>query len=349
MDNSNEIITNRNLEIDVIKGLLTLCMIFSHAIGMLYDGQNILLLRINSYILVIVAFSGFLFCFGFAAWMAYYQKTNIPWDKVIKTSLKCYFAFVISGVAWALIVESKPLELEVFSNVILIRALPVFAEFLLTFAIVIFVGAVFRNFITIATQNWKKLLIVTAFCLAFTFLPTFETLDPFISTLIGGGNHHSFPLIQYFPLFLLGIFTARHNITWFTIKVCLFGTLLGSGLLWVVITFETLQEFPPSASWIISAIGLLCAVCLIAKLIVQHFPKIVVQYLNMVGQNVLAYLLLSNLFIMFSYAINRKNPLNDIQVFLFVAAVLVIIFFIQWVSVDLKRANQNIKETSYYL
>ncbi len=342
MENLNKAITNRNLEIDVIKGLLTLCMIFSHVVVLLHNHQNIMLLRINSYIIIVVAFSGFLFCFGFAAWVAYYQKVDIPWDKVIRTSLKCYCAFVISGVAWAVIVDSKPLEFKLFSDILLIRVLPIYAEFLLTFALAIFIGAVFRNFIKSATQNWKNLLITIFFCLAFTFLPTFKKLDPLISVFIGGGDHHSFPLIQYLPLYLLGIFVARHA-SWFSVKVYLVGALIGIGLLWLFITFEALQEFPPSAGWIVSAIGLLCGVSLLAKLIILKFPKMFIQYLNIVGQNVLSYLLLSNLFIMFTYSLLKRKPLNDVQIFLYIIAVLIVIFFIQWVSVDVKRANQSIR------
>ncbi|KXK16239.1 MAG: hypothetical protein UZ14_CFX002000041 [Chloroflexi bacterium OLB14] len=157
-----------------------------------------------------------------------------------------------------------------------------------------------------------------------------------ISVFIGGGDHHSFPLIQYLPLYLLGIFVARHA-SWFSVKVYLVGALIGIGLLWLFITFEALQEFPPSAGWIVSAIGLLCGVSLLAKLIILKFPKMFIQYLNIVGQNVLSYLLLSNLFIMFTYSLLKRKPLNDVQIFLYIIAVLIVIFFIQWVSVDVKE------------
>lgn len=335
---------NRNIEIDITKGLLTIGMIFAHVVGLLYNQQSIPLIFLKHYIIDLVSFPGFLFCFGFTSWVAYYQKANIPWSKVAKTSLKIYSTFVISGVAWLTIVESKKIGFEVLAIVMTVRALPLLSEFLFTFAAMTLLGVLFRRYITIATERWQHILLSIAFFLLFTLLPVTKQTDPLISIFIGGGMYNSFPIIQYLPLFLLGVFAARFT-KWFSLQTCIFGAVIGLGLWFLFMIFQPPHQFPPSASWIINSVGFLSIIYGFAKIINEKFPAVLVQYLNQVGQNVLVYLLLSNLIIMISVALGIKSSLNEIQVFLFVVTLLVLIFFIQYISVDLHRANQYIEKT----
>jgi len=333
---------NRNAEIDITKGMLTIGMIFAHMVSFLYNQQSSILVAIKHGIIDLVSFPGFLFCFGFASWVAYYQKNNIPWMKIIKTAFKCYFAFVISGVAWRVIVPSEKTGINVFTNIILIRDMPLLSEFLLTFALITIMGALFYKQITILTRRWLYLILATSICLAFTFLPQSDQYDPLISVFIGGGKYQSFPLIQYLPLFLLGIFAAR-NPDWFNLRLYLIASYVGCGI-WLAFMFSNipLTEFPPSASWIMSSVGFLSLICVVANLFSVKFPKLITRYLNVVGQNVLVYLLLSNLSIIIGIALGLDKKLNEFQLLLFFTSILVFIFFIQFISIDLNKANQSL-------
>jgi hypothetical protein len=99
----------RSVHIDLTKGLLTVGMVFAHVIQLLATTQ-IKALKEFSLLTNLVLFSGFLFCFGFAAWAAYLQWPKLPWAS---TSLKCYLAFIVSGVAYRILVNSEVASGEV--------------------------------------------------------------------------------------------------------------------------------------------------------------------------------------------------------------------------------------------
>jgi len=334
----------RSSEIDLTKGILTIGMVFAHVIQFLGDGQSRLLYS-ESLITVLVSFSGFLFCFGFASWIAYLQSPKLPWSNIIKTIFKCYFAFLISGVAFRILSSSEKASLDLVVKIAAIRDIPRYSEFLLSFAMITAVGAVFQKAINLSTSRWQYLLLSVMVCLAFTLLPREYRYDPLIGQFIGGQGFDFYPIIQYLPLYLLGIFSARYPQR-FGLRLYAI-TSIGGALLFIGLIALNIPvtRFPPSAGLIICSAGLFYIYYGFAHIVHAKFPDPIKTYINAVGQNVLTYLLLSNLVLFTCDALGLKASLNAPQILVFFISLMIFIFFVQFISVDLNSAKQSINRT----
>lgn len=328
---------NRNPEIDVTKGILTIGMVFAHVYQLLGNRQNNILESID-YLINWASFSGFLFCFGFVSWIAYLQKVQLPWNNILRTTFKCYIAFIISGVAYRMLIDSETASLALLFRIAAIRDIPAHSEFLLAFAVVTIFGAIFKKYIHIMTMQWKNLLLSTTICLALPFfMPSIPDYDPLISLFIGNEKFLVYPIIQYFPIFLFGAFVAR-NQKWFNMRSYLFFSLFGLGILIAgALLNMPITRFPPSPVWILSSIGFVFLYRGFAEIIWNKFPNIFKQYLNVVGQNVLFYLLVSNLIIFVGVRLNHQ--LSDLQTLLFFVLLMSFVYIIQLISADFKRVH----------
>lgn len=304
----------RSPEIDITKGMLLMGMIFNHVYRILGNGQSQVF---NSIALFIdwVTFSGFFFCFGFAMWAAYFQKPQLPWRRIIRTAVKFYVVFVISGIASRIFLNSEKLSLDLVYRVAAIRDIPYLSEFLLSFVIITIFGAILRKPVYLITQRWEFLLIFITACLAATFfLQNSPELDPLISLFIGSKRFLVFPIVQYFPLFLIGAFTAR-NPQWFQMRIYLILSVLGltSALIISALIEAPITRFPPSFTWI------LCSICFVflyyglAQFVLKKCPEAIQHYQITVGQNVLFYLLISNLIIFIGSLYKPELGLNSLQ------------------------------------
>lgn len=333
----------RSFYIDLMKGLLTLGMVFAHVIQLLGDGQSIIL-EAFSIMTNLVSFSGFIFCFGFAAWVAYLSKQNIPKASVAKTSFKCYLAFLISGFAFRVLYNAKEPSLNLALNIALLRDIPGYSEFLLTFAMVVLVAAICKTIIRLASNNINNLFLACSICIACTFLPSDHIHDPIVGQFIGGQNFAFFPVVQYFPLFLFGVFVARQNQSTISISVSVVSLVLVGIFIYLNVLNVHISRFPPSGIWVICSAGMVYIYLITAKLIMIKGARVFCSYLNVVGQNVLFYLIISNLVLFVAQSFIGNSKLNAGQVISFYCFLMMFIFFLQYILVDLKRANQSINQ-----
>jgi len=331
----------RVVEIDITKGIFTLGMVFAHVIQFRFAGEYMLLNKI-SYYSNLVSFSGFYFCFGYVTWLAYLQKENIPWKSVLKTVLKCYVAFLISGIAHHVLVKGRAVDSILVFNIAGLRDIPGYSEFLISFSLVLLTAVILAPVINFSTRNKRNLIIAIVACLSTTFLPKGIVYDPIVGLFIGGAGVSYYPVIQYMPLFLFGIYIARHKIQY---NYLLAGISLVAIVLFII--FQTdkhlISRFPPSAMWIIYSTALVYLYYGIAILIDKHLRVFIKPYLNAVGQNVLNYLILSNLILFTSVAIGMRSNLNSFETVGFYIVILVLLFFIQYINVDLKRTNSSLR------
>jgi hypothetical protein len=335
----------RNLEIDLTKGILTVGMVLSHSFKFLADNSDRTLIFIST-ITDLVSFSGFLFCFGYAAWTAYLQKDQLPWPNIWKTMLKCYIAFIISAVGFRVLVNAEAPSLSLLARIAAVRNMPPFSEFLLAFAVITLLGAVLQKLIVRATQSWQSVTLASIICLAVTFLTSKMHFDPLISQFVGGQGFIGYPIISYLPLFLLGIFRARHSEQSsgkYYFMAAAAGILLYVGFIALDVS---LNRFPPSAGWILSSTGIFFVYYLVAHIVHTQFPRFVQKYFNAVGQNVLLYLLLSNLVLFTSYALRLQEKLSTAEAVLFYAIFMGFTLFLQFIAVDLTRTNQSMNQES---
>jgi fucose 4-O-acetylase-like acetyltransferase len=335
----------RNIEIDLTKGILTVGMVFAHTVQFLAENPNKILIFISQ-LTDLVSFSGFLFCFGFAAWFAYLQSPQRPWLKIIRTVLKFYIAFIISGMAFRVLINASKPELSLLASIAALRDIPAYSEFLLAFATIILLGAIFQKVIVLATQHWQPLLVAIMICLASTFLPNKTPYLPLISQVIGGQGFIAYPAIPYLPLFLLGIFRARHPEP-FSLRLYFLAAMAGVLLFMMLILFDIpLTRYPPSAGWVLCSGGIFFFYYWFAHMVHIRFPNFIQKYLNAVGQNVLVYLLLSNLVLFTSHPLGLTKALNTTQTFIFFVLLMGLILFLQFIILDLKRTNESLRQES---
>ena len=333
----------RSLEIDLTKGILTIGMVFAHTVQFLAERPNKILIFLSQ-ITDLVSFSGFLFCFGFAAWMAYLQGSERPWLKILRTILKFYIAFIISGMAFRVLINSSEPNLQLLANVATLRDIPPYSEFLLAFAVIILLGAIFQRLTVLSTQHWGHLLAATAICLAFTFVPNKLPYIPLIGQVVGGQGFIAYPAIPYLPLFLLGVFRARHP-EQFDLRLYFLAAMAGVLLYSIFILFQfPLNRFPPSVSWIVCSVGVFFLYYWLSHIVQAKFPNLVKKYLNAVGQNVLLYLLVSNLALFMCHPLGLTKTLNTTQTFVFFFLLMGFIYFLQFIVLDLKRTNQSMNQ-----
>lgn len=318
----------RSRTIDVTKGILTIGMVLAHVIQLLGDGRSWTLKYISLYT-NLVSFSGFLFCFGFASWHAYISREPKPLRSILKTSCKCYLAFIVSGVAYRLLIESRPLTIDLVVRIAEARDLPGYSEFLISFAIIPLLGLVITKPLHVVTRNKWGIIAASLACLSLTYIHYPFLHHGWLCLFFGRYGTASFPVVQYFPLFLCGLFVARHALTpgvsWLWTGGCIvvgFSALLASGV-------QT-SRFPPAASWILASAGMVGIYAACAQGIVSFFPGGVTHYLGGVGRNVLSYLLLSNGLI-FSIQHWRGRLHGTAKLIGCFLILMVVLFFLHWV------------------
>lgn len=290
----------RNREIDLMKGLLTLAMILCHCIqffGIEDRGvQKYLADGIN-----LTTFSGFLFCFGYVCKLAYYQKgyKDGMW-KMAKNAVRLLLAFYISGIAYLALVEQKIFRWDIIREVLLLQRFPGWSEFLASFAAVLFIGILL--FPVMKRMNVWMLLIIAALGAAGCFLPYDQIKNPLAALLMGSDEHTTFPVLQYGMFFAAGVWAGGKKIRW-DWKIGLGAALLSGPCIWYYIQNGYLpQRFPPSILYITGGI-LGVYLYQLASMGLQHvreknrYLEKAVAAVEVTGKNSLYYLLMSNLLI----------------------------------------------------
>lgn len=288
----------RNLALDYTKAVLVVGMILSHSIQLVKTDQNNLtnnLLNLFSTYINLVTFSGFFFCFGFVYYLAYFKKdfTQVK-GNILETGLKTLGAYYVSAFAYRLFFSDNfPVTAKGLLNILLLFDIPSLAEFLLSFFAVTIICYLFFN--TIKKRLSKKWLLASAIIslLSSCLVPYDLIQNNHLGLLIGTHNFPCFPVLQYLPYFLAGIYFAQHKITFN--RYALFVSLLATGafMVYLLVNRSSPHRFPPSFFWIIGAAGIIYIYYLAALWLNKRFTPI--HYLLSIGNNTLFYLLVSNL------------------------------------------------------
>ncbi len=237
--------------IDILKGILTLQMILAHCIQFYVDlGRNPVALHISDYI-NLTTFSGFLFCFGYASHLAYFRK---EWKetagRIFKNALRLLAAFYISSFCYVVFVEKIPLRLDLALEILLLKRLAGWSEFLFSFALVMLLAGIL---FPLHQEKCKWGLPVMAALSILTCLVLqpgtgrFIAVDKgsgasFAGSLAGGIEGAYFPVIPYGIYFLAGIWFARKQAGF---RKIIFA-LACVGTLWHTIDYLWISDGQPS-------------------------------------------------------------------------------------------------------
>ncbi|WP_272843313.1 hypothetical protein [Pantoea ananatis] len=278
--------SERDISIDLLKGLLVIQMVLAHCLQINGTGDFYGISPIAN----TVSFTGFTFCFGFATWKAYFFEDRRRYKNAIKTSIKCLMAYFISAIYYEVVKQGN--GLSTILDIISFKTLAGYSEFLLSFSLIILMPVFFRKIIDIATESELNLLLASAVCSIPTFYHPVNP-NPLLGSMIGGNNFSYFPIISYFPIFMAGIYTAKKEkapLAFCAIAlICLIFKL--------TIYQEQMTRFPPSLWWVTSSFGGFIAYRIIANAILWSNARNIIRALRNIGENVLAYLLLSNILI----------------------------------------------------
>ena len=327
----------RDLSIDVTKGILVFGMIFTHVIQFvsIKTGALLYIQDIGN----LVTFSGFFFCFGFACYRSYFEKETTPWQRIGITVLKCYIAFVISGIAFRALVSRKGSNFETLFDIMVLNDLPGWSEFLISFAVVLLLAAVLKPAIVWLLDNPGAFIVVLVLLLATGFLPKDVKYDPRIGILIGGKGFAYFSIVQYFPLFLLGCWFAKKN--WQVEIWMLIVGLIGVAGFFVLQQQEIkISRFPASTEWVLFSIAAVAVYFWLGRMVTQLKLPFLVPFFNYLGHNVLYFLLFSNIVL---FALKRKTGFSYLGFWKTLALFVFILFtawFLQQVSVGKKQSDK---------
>ncbi len=283
----------RDRGIDFFKGILVIQMIFAHSLQFFGDlGRSPLLYNISEFI-NLTTFSGFIFAFGYSGYNAYILKPyKIAILKILKNIIRLMIAFYISSFAYSIFIEGLPFRLDKIMELLLIKRLAGWSEFLIAFSAVLLLLVVLQPLLK--KDDIKVYIILSLAAMVITLLP-YREMPPILGIFLGGYGFAYFPAVPYFLYFIIGVIFSRHRININKIAVIL--SALGTGIFivsYVLNNYSLPSRFPLSLAWLIGAMGFLYLYYL-ASILFCRVP--VLDWLGAIGENSLFYLLISNILI----------------------------------------------------
>jgi hypothetical protein len=281
----------------------------------------------------LVTLSGFMFAFGIGVGLS--RGGQRPLAIRLRPVLMLLLAAWLSSFAFALLVDRERLTGTLVLDVLTMRRLFGWSEFLASFFVLYLLLAVARPLFIAAALRPLLLVLVTGLC----FASTWFTLDqgwPLTATVIGTTRFASFPLLAYLPWFLFGIGVGRDGIRWWhwlwaaAATAWLVASLLqGSGLP---------MRFPPSVLWVMGPALLLLLYLGLARWLAWLFT--VPRWVTVPGRHVLSYLLVSNLMI---FAARRLwgRPVDEAWVWLGVTAAILALIGVAWLVLEAIPAKRG--------
>ena len=283
----------------------------------------------------LITFSGFVFSFGYIYNKAYFLKTETLSCKYLKSNAKTLLAFYISGFFYRLLVyPGRWLTPKEYVDLLVLGDIPGFSEFLISFFLFSMMFFIFykpiKNYILC-----NNLLFV--FCvltsLALTFLPYQIFWINQVGLLFGSTRFCAFPVFQYSSFFLIGMYFSKYKVI-FNIKIFMISLLATvTFFLYVLIHHDFPGRFPPSIWWILGCWFFIYLYYLFAKFLANGSKLI--NMLNIIGENTLLYLVISNICI---FALKRSGSLEPSKSIIVGILLIAMIYF--FVSIIRKPSTQ---------
>ena len=325
--------------IDILKGLLTLQMIFAHCIQFYTDlEKNTAALHISEYI-NLITFSGYLFCFGYASHLAYFSKERREASRrLLFNAGKLLASYYVSCFCYAIFVEQLPLRMDSVWELLLLKRLAGWSEFLFSFSLVMILELIL---FPLFTEKYKwGIGIMGCVAVLFCFLP-YREVGSIGGSLIGGYGGAYFPVIPYSVYLLAGVWLARTQ-TGFLKGIFMVSL---AGTIWHMIDYRWISggqpsRFPLSFSFLVGAAFFLYLYYLFSVMLEKRKEGILIRYLAKAGKNSLFYLLISNL-IIFSIKATRFYRINILYSTILYVIILLIIEFLKSMIRDNRKKRTD--------
>ncbi len=369
--------------IDILRGFAVIAMIITHVIAITYSGNASS--KAVYYIGLfggIFSFTSFLFISGMAAYYSTFspevEEHGSRNARVVRKTgrlIKLLFAYYILATASILVntsLYSFPPSFSWLNNIIstlFFFIVPVFSEFLIPLFLISLT-------VLLLPKLYKYLIKNPLFGLF--FMSVIYGIGSLISqidfgsdklntlkALLGGqvysdGALHAFPLFQYFPIFLLGIYLGhffynhrslihriRVNIIWLIVFIGLTvtGTLsylyLRSTLLFPL---PDQGRFPPSITFLTLSLSLTLIVLLLFQIFYKVTPKFIKNIFNYFGITAIEALVFSTL-LLFGYKYFTTTPENPDGIkHLYFTDILILTFIVLFFSAVFTSIKNYLKK-----
>lgn len=303
----------RNRAIDYEKGFIVALMVLDHVMAYFGNGsgaQSVIML-----IICAMAFSTFVFAYGRSVFLAYYSrnfKTAAP--RMLGSALRSYLAFCISGIANNILCQEKNFSMNVIKKVALLKDIPSMSEFLIAFALLALVALALFVPLKKLLEHKRAYWIVTFALLLSSFIPYGAIKNVHLGLLIGSEKFYLFPVLQYFPLFMAGLYVAKYGMNKKSIWIGVSAVLTGVSTVYTALYGQP-GRFPPTLLWLVMpALGIVL-LDMLAEAINRWTAertwaaKFMSPVENM-GCNSLYYLVTSNLMLFAMVNMNRMKDLG---------------------------------------
>ena len=312
--------------IDIMKGLLTLGMISAYGIQILaYQNSEGSLFRI---FINLISFTGFCFCFGYVVNLAYYQNSVRYLQRSIQTVLRCYLAYVLSGYAFMVIMDSSP-GLEVLLKIATFGCIPGYSEFLASLTALLLLAILLKKVMLFLLEKPLLFFVVFFMILSSVFLPL-RQYPIRIGLLIGNRSGTLFPILQYFPVVILGCYFSARKITDIR-TLSIFWIIALISFIFVLIDKDNIRRYPPNLVFMAMSLGISMFYYYISihldKLLKNPAGELIIHF----GSNVLYYLIISNISFFILRKLILKHSILTIQAFLIGLVVILTGYYLQWI------------------
>jgi hypothetical protein len=286
-------VRQRDTGLDVFKAILVIGMIYAHVLDiwrLSFMGSDF-----TSAVLNVVSFSGFLFCFGYAAQIAYFSEERLNYRRIFATIYRPLLAFYLVGLYIEVFLLQQLPALSDIVSVLLLSRLPLDSEFLPAFSLTLLASVVLLKPLRWILESRRRVLIACFLLLLTTFFPYQIIRMPQLGLLVGTTQDVSltFPVLQYFIFFLLGLYFGRNTLLDIPLVVKIMGLVGIAAFCVLVLKMQAPERFPPSLGWILGGLAFVMIEYVVARFLDKW--ALVRRWLVPIGENTLIYLVISNM------------------------------------------------------
>jgi len=290
-----ERITQRDRSIDIWKGLLVFIMVWAHVIQLMGDRNYFRIQREISDFVDVSTFSSFFLSFGYVTYLSYFSRRINLW-KIGASFLKIIVAYFLLSFIIQLLITPEIDTTKMVFDILSFNTMTIYTEFLPAFALALLLGALLAKPFDRMLQSPGHLFIFSTLFLLTAFIPDNYFKSPQVGLFLGaaGSDMRSYPLVEYMPLFLLGVYLARDQIKyhrlWFMI-----GALGVAAFYMYRIVLGSPERFPPSFEWVFFSMFFAISGYQIVRLI--QLPAVFSDYFSVIGANTLFFFVVSTILI----------------------------------------------------
>ncbi len=305
----------RILSIDFLRATAILFMTITHVNAILYLGNNPIL-DIFTTIGAAISFSIFLFSSAYISGIKIQKGEKIPIINTLRRVLEIYIVYILLGVLVSIVLEGDITLTKIF-DIALLKHIPEFTEFLISFILFSFVSLIFQKQIRYLISKPFLFIFITIFIYMlgdFIYVVISKHTYPEVIRIVfenifGYQSLHRFPLTYYLPLYTFGILLSKYKKD----KVLIY-TFITSLLIFLILysfKLSSWNRWPPSIMFLSYGFLYIPFVLLIYRKFQKAFFNKFLVFFTRIGRYPLEQLFLST-FLLFTIRALIQPTTNEI-------------------------------------